>query len=200
MDISTSELQAGWSYSIAAQKDAASERIAYLFLFDTLSGGAGYATQAGQYMEQLLRETQHILDICPDQCQQSCYRCLRTYQNRIQHHRLNRKLAGTLLRAITSGHPPEGLSLARQINELQMLQHYLELNEIPCQQSGSIQGITAPLLVKTRRQTLAIGAYPVQQDLQVIRHSLNALPNSQVRLFSDYDLAHNLPQIAHTLF
>ncbi len=200
MDISTSELQAGWSYSIAAQKDAASERIAYLFLFDTLSGGAGYATQAGQYMEQLLRETQHILDICPDQCQQSCYRCLRTYQNRIQHHRLNRKLAGTLLRAITSGHPPEGLSLARQINELQMLQHYLELNEIPCQQSGSIQGITAPLLVKTRRQTLAIGAYPVQQDLQVIRHSLNALPNFQVRLFSDYELAHNLPKIAHTLF
>ncbi len=74
LDISTSELQAGWSYSIAAQHDAAQERVAYLFLFDTLSGGAGYATQSGQYIEHILRETQAILDTCPDQCEQSCYR------------------------------------------------------------------------------------------------------------------------------
>jgi hypothetical protein len=150
-------------------------------------------------MEQLLRETQSILDDCPDQCEQSCYRCLRTYQNRIQHPRLDRKLAGTLLRAITSGRVPEEFSLAQQINKLQMLQSYLQLNDVSCQQSAKIQGIIAPLLVRTRRQMLAVGVYPVQQDLQIIKHSLDALPNSQVRLFSDYELAHNLPQIAHTL-
>ncbi len=58
LDISTTELQAGWSYSIAAQSDAfgggTTDRVAYLFLFDTLSGGAGYATQAGQHMKQLM--------------------------------------------------------------------------------------------------------------------------------------------------
>lgn len=199
LDVSTSELQAGWSYALAAQQDAASERVAYLFLFDTLSGGAGYATQAGQHMEELLRETQVVLDDCPDQCEQSCYRCLRTYQNRIQHARLDRKLAGVLLHAIASGHVPEEFSLAQQISALQILQSYLQLNGVSCQQSGSIQGITAPLLVKTRRQTLAVGAYPIQHNLQIVKHSLNVLPPAQIRLFSDYELAHNLPQIAHTL-
>lgn len=199
LDISTSELQAGWSYTIAAQQDAASERVAYLFLFDTLSGGAGYATQAGQYMEQLLQETQALLDDCPDQCEQSCYRCLRTYHNRMQHQRLDRKLAGTLLRAIVSGRAPEEFSLAQQMSQLQMLQAYLQLNDVACQSSAAIQGVIVPLLVKAHRQTLVVGAYPVQQDRQNTRHSLDALSPSQVRLFSDYDLAHNLPQLAHTL-
>lgn len=199
MDISLSELQTGWSYAIAEQQDVSEERVAYLFLFDTLSGGAGYATQAGQYMEQLLRETQDLLDGCPDRCERSCYRCLRTYQNRIHHERLDRKLAGSLLRAIVSGRAPDELSLAQQIDALAMLQAYLQLNDVPCEPSAHIQGVTAPLLVKTRHQTLAIGVYSAQQDLQVIKHSLDALPPAQVKLFSEYDLAHALPQIARML-
>jgi hypothetical protein len=205
LDISTSELQAGWSYSIATQQNSLPnidrEHVAYLFLFDTLSGGAGYATQAGRYIEQLLQQTQHILDNCPDQCDRSCYRCLRTYQNRIHHHRLDRQLAGTLLRAIISGLTPDNFSVAQQIEALRMLQRYLELSGIQCESSVMIEDITVPLLVKMPHQTVAIGAYPIQQDHQVIRHSLSALSKNQIyRLFNDYDLAHNLPRIAHELF
>ncbi len=199
LDISTSELQAGWSYAIAAQQDAETERVAYLFLFDTLSGGAGYATQAGRHMERLVRETQALLDDCPDQCEQSCYRCLRTYQNRFQHPRLDRKLAGTLLRAIVNGRAPEEMPFEQQISKLQMLRDYLQLNDISCLQDAPLQGMMAPLLVKTRQKIVAIGVYPVQQDRQVVKHFLDTLPPSQVRVYSDYELAHALPRIARTL-
>jgi ATP-dependent helicase YprA (DUF1998 family) len=174
--------------------------VAYLFLFDTLSGGAGYATQAGRYIEQLLQKTQQILDNCPDHCDQSCYRCLRTYQNRIQHHRLDRHLAGTLLCAINSGLTPDNFSVAQQIEELRMLQRYLELSGMQCESSVMVEDIPIPLLVKMSRQTVAIGAYPVQQDHQVIKHPLTALSKNQIYLlFNDYDLAHDLPHIAHKL-
>lgn len=204
LDVSTSELQAGWSYSIAVQQNSiasiSTEHAIYFFLFDTLSGGAGYATQIGLYVDRLLQETQHILDHCPEQCEQSCYRCLRTYHNRILHHRLDRHLAGTLLRAIVSGQIPETLSLADQRENLEMLRHYLDLSGIiECQSGEIIHGVEVPLLVKGTQQTLAIGVYPVQQDRQVVKHSLDVLSTNQVQLFSDYELAHNLPYIAHSL-
>ncbi len=77
-----------------------------------------------------------VLDNCPDQCEQSCYRCLRTYQNRIRHRHLDRRLAGTLLRSILDGQPPDDLSVERQIDELSILQRYLELSGMSCQQAS----------------------------------------------------------------
>jgi hypothetical protein len=35
--------------------------------------------------------------------------------------------------------------------------------------------------------------------LQKAKHPLNALPERHVRLFSDYELAHNLPNVAKVL-
>lgn len=204
LDISTSELQAGWSYSIAAQQSSLAptgvEHVAYFYLFDTLSGGAGYATQVGLSIDRLLEETQHILDHCPEQCEQSCYRCLRTYQNRLTHHRLDRHLAGILLRAMVSGKVPETLSLVQQRKHLKMLRHYLDLSgRFECWGGEIMHGVEVPLLVKGDQGTLAIGVYPVQQDRQTVKHPLDALPKNQVQLFSDYELTHDLPYIAQSL-
>ena len=101
---------------------------------------------------------------------------------------------------IITGLTPDDFSVAQQIEELRMLQRYLELSGIQCESSVMIEDITIPLLVKMSRQTVAIGAYPVQQDHQVIKHPLTALSRNQMyRLFNDYDLAHDLPRIAHDL-
>jgi len=59
-----------------------------------------------------------------------------------------------------------------------------------------LNGIQVPLLVKAMRGTYAVGTYPIQQELPKANHPLNALPERQVRLFSDYELAHNLPDVA----
>lgn len=205
LDIATTELQVGWSHTIAAEREAtaalsAVPRIANFFLFDTLSGGAGFATQVGQHIEQLLKLAQDILDDCPEQCELSCYRCLRTYFNRIQHHHLDRRLAGTLLRAIIEGHAPLTLSVEQQARQLEALCQYLELiGNNNCQLESVVQGVKVPMLLKSGYETYAIGTYPVQQERPWVTHPLNKLPVKQVRLFSDYELAHNLPQVAHSL-
>jgi Domain of unknown function (DUF1998) len=203
LDIATSDLQVGWSYTVAAPGANAAQRVpprmADFFVFDTLSGGAGYATQVGQHIELLLARTQNILTDCPEQCERSCYRCLRTYTNRIMHSHLDRHLSGILLRSILNGQAPATLSIAQQTAQLDMLRQFLELAAIPCECGGMLNGIQVPLLVKAMRGTYAVGTYPIQQELPKAKHPLNALPERQVRLFSDYELAHDLPNVAQLL-
>jgi hypothetical protein len=205
LDIASNELQVGWSYTVAASEASSSQRtpprMADFFVFDTLSGGAGYATQVGQYIEPLLKLTQDILNNCPDQCEQSCYRCLRTYANRFMHTHLDRHLGQTLLQAIVSGQAPATLPIEQQAAQLEMLHRYLELAaaDIICEQDCFLQKIQVPLLVKSRRGSYAIGTYPIQQRFPKANHPLNGLPERQVLLFSDYELAHNLPSAAQVL-
>ena len=185
---------------MSATATTASPRMADFFLFDTLSGGAGYATQVGQHMEALLKETQQMLDICPEDCEQSCYRCLRTFSNRVIHRRLDRHLAGTLLRAIVSGKAPKPFSVTQQADQLEMLRQFLELTGgVQCQRESVLHGIPVPLSIRTSQGIYAIGTYPVQQNRQVVKHSLDGLPAHQVRIFSDYELRHRLPSIAQML-
>src|SRR5258708_846072 len=65
LDIATSDLQVGWSYTVAASGANAAQRVpprmADFFVFYTLSGGAGYATQVGQRIELLLCDTHNSL-------------------------------------------------------------------------------------------------------------------------------------------
>ncbi len=202
LDIAPSELQVGWSYTIAASASTSAEppRMADFFLFDTLSGGAGYATQVGRYVGQLLEMAQEILDTCPEQCERSCYRCLRTYSNRFMHQHLDRHLAATLLRALISGQPPASFSTSEQVAQLDMLQTFLELSRnVTCERAARVEGQTVPLLVKTDYGSYAIGTYPVQQEISMVGHPLDAIKTKPVRLVSDYELAHDLPAVAERL-
>lgn len=200
LDIAPSELQAGWSHTMATGQQMGLPRMVDFFLYDTLSGGAGYATQLGRFMNSILETAQDLLDSCPEQCEHSCYRCLRTYANRMIHQRLDRHLASVLLRSIVWGQPPKSLTVQQQAVQLDMLRQFLELSGgVECQTECIIQGTEVPLLVKTTRGTYMVGSYPVQQDIQIVKHLLSALPASQVRLFSDYELVHNLPKIAQSL-
>jgi len=195
--------QVGWSYTVTAPGVNTAQRVpprmADFFVFDTLSGGAGYATQLGQHIEGMLSLTQDILTSCPEQCERSCYRCLRTYTNRLMHSHLDRHLSGILLRSILNGQAPTTLSIAQQAAQLDMLRQFLELAGIPCECEGMFNGIQVPFLVKALRGTYVVGTYPIQQELPQAKHPLNALPDRHVRLFSDYELAHNLPNVAQSL-
>jgi hypothetical protein len=65
-----------------------------IVLFDTVPGGAGYATLAASKLEELFSEAVKVSMECPD-CglDSSCYGCLRTYQNQRHHENLERRLA-----------------------------------------------------------------------------------------------------------
>jgi hypothetical protein len=59
-----------------------------LILYDTAPGGAGYATRAVQYIREVFQIAERIVESCD--CGDSCYSCLRSYNNQMFHQRFNR--------------------------------------------------------------------------------------------------------------
>ncbi|MED3804475.1 DEAD/DEAH box helicase [Lysinibacillus xylanilyticus] len=74
-----------------------------LYLFDNLSGGAGYSYVAGERIEDIKNEVFSVLKSCPNDCDGSCYKCLRNYQNQMKHAQMNRHLALELFNYLTYG-------------------------------------------------------------------------------------------------
>jgi hypothetical protein len=58
-------------------------------LFDTASGGAGYCDQLFDNLKSLFEMAIAVLD-CKEGCGDSCYACLRSFDNQALHTRLNR--------------------------------------------------------------------------------------------------------------
>jgi hypothetical protein len=69
-----------------------------IILFDTASGGAGYCDQLYENLKGLFNEAARVLD-CKESCGDSCYSCLRSYENQVAHARLNRSYLLEGLRA-----------------------------------------------------------------------------------------------------
>ncbi len=76
---------------------------AELFLYDTLPGGAGYSREVARQTNDLLKAALTRLEECPDQCDSSCYRCLRTFRNRPDHRQIDRHVGSALLRYLIQG-------------------------------------------------------------------------------------------------
>jgi hypothetical protein len=79
---------------------------AEIYLYDTLPGGAGFARQAGSLGERLFRRALAVLEGCPDHCDGSCYRCLRSYTNKLDHPLLDRHVGAALLKYLLAGTLP----------------------------------------------------------------------------------------------
>ena len=79
---------------------------AEIFLYDTLPGGAGFSTQlAGQGLE-LFQRALHLMKTCPENCDASCYRCLRSFKNKFEHSLLDRHVGAELLGYLLTGEQP----------------------------------------------------------------------------------------------
>ena len=70
---------------------------AEIFLYDTLPGGAGFARQlAGRGLE-LFQRALTVMKTCKENCDSSCYRCLRSFKNKFEHGQLDRHVGAELL-------------------------------------------------------------------------------------------------------
>jgi hypothetical protein len=61
-----------------------------LVLYDSVPGGAGYVRKAASQLEAILAAARALLDGC--QCEKSCYKCLRFYENQFEHKLLDKSL------------------------------------------------------------------------------------------------------------
>ncbi len=128
LDIDPAEISAG--YRMISPEDSPLNQqtaIADIYLYDTASGGAGYASEVGDQLEHVLAAAIALAETCPNNCERSCTRCLRHYGNRYWHGRLDRWLAAQLLRYAMRGDLPQHYSIAEQRGLLRPLQRLLEL-------------------------------------------------------------------------
>lgn len=187
LDIDPGELSAGFRL-LPALLDG-DQGVAELYLFDTASGGAGYAADAGEQLEQILDRTEALLGVCPGQCERSCTKCLRHYGNRFLHDRLDRRLALQLLQYFRTGKVPAFASPSEQSRALRPLARFLELEgwTVATDASGALR------CDGTRSMT--VGIYPalLAGDVAEASHPTVASSAAPRVILPDYLVEHDLP-------
>lgn len=83
-----------------------------IYLYDSLSSGAGYAVGIESFIKQLLLQTQSLLDSCT--CDHACHKCLKHYRNQHIHNTLDRYAAKELLNWGRTGTIVSKLSVVEQ--------------------------------------------------------------------------------------
>jgi hypothetical protein len=168
-----------------------------IYIFDTLSGGAGYSEETGRELGSVLAETGRLLAGC--NCATSCQNCLRHYGNRIHHEQFDRFYALQLLNYITEGVFPAIGDHALQVEQLQALERMFRLDGYAARRGVVHHGVMVPLLVTRGDQSVAIGTYPglLDQNAMEFEHPLTAAldgaAHTHVHLERDYRLTRNLP-------
>ena len=74
-----------------------------IFLYDTLPGGAGFSAELANSGIDLFQAAHTLLKTCPENCDSSCYRCLRSFKNKIEHNLLDRHVGVQLLEYLLDG-------------------------------------------------------------------------------------------------
>lgn len=101
LEIEPGELMA--EYRPALTRAGAQGLEAEIFLYDTLPGGAGFASQLAPRGLELYERALEIMKACPENCDASCYRCLRSFKNKIEHALLDRHVGKELLESLVTG-------------------------------------------------------------------------------------------------
>lgn len=104
LEIEPSELLAEFRPALTNAGTAGLE--AEVFLYDTLPGGAGFASQLTERGEELFRLALNLMKTCPEDCDASCYRCLRSFKNKFEHSLLDRHVGAELLEYLLAGDLP----------------------------------------------------------------------------------------------
>ena len=123
LEIEANELMA--EFRPALSIEGANGREAEIFIYDTLPGGAGFAGLISDRGLDLFRETLKLMEHCPENCDASCYRCLRSFKNKFEHALLDRHIGIALLRNLIDGGPPS-FSAARTQSSTELLYRDLQ--------------------------------------------------------------------------
>jgi ATP-dependent helicase YprA (DUF1998 family) len=162
---------------------------AEIFLYDTLPGGAGFSTQLIGRGPELFELALDLMKTCPENCDASCYRCLRSFKNKFEHVLLDRHVGAELLEYLISGLLPQfdpgrlQQSSKWLLNDLQRQSDSEILFEegvaVSCGASGTV---TVPILATRKRDgaRYAIALSGPLTDEHPADSSLLSLKHSQV--------------------
>ena len=203
LELDPNELQA--EYRPALTGDGRQGLEAEIYLYDTLSGGAGFARRVGELGLEVFKEALHILEGCAESCDRSCYRCLRSYKNKFEHDLLDRHLGASLLRYLIDG-SYASMVVERLHASTKLLYEDLNRQNLPnttfqLNHPTTILGlgpVTIPICVKRADGTdLFVGlCEPLTRDTPAdvaLRIVKQASPASRVVLCDEIVVTRNLP-------
>lgn len=121
LDVEFSELVAGYR-----RRPAKGTKYSYvdIYLYDSLSGGAGYATEIADLIGELISGMKEILVSC--KCESACSKCLKHYRNQYIHGLLDRHAALDLLTWGTHGERTPSIPYEQQVQMIDSLKNILE--------------------------------------------------------------------------
>ena len=202
LEIDATELQA--EFRPALTPGGAEGLEAEIYLYDTLAGGAGFTRRADELGGRVLKATLDRLERCPAGCEQSCYRCLRSFRNRFEHGLLDRKVGASLLRYLLDGTVPTldadrlELSTSRLYNDL--VGRGIPDVTFERNASVSIAGIgtlTAPILATKGDRRYIFGVHsPLAPSLapdKVLNDAMEYQVAIPVHLVDDIEISRSLP-------
>lgn len=203
LELEANELQAEYRPALTAAGREGRE--AEIFIYDTLPGGAGFAQRVGQLGLAVFEDAMQILEECPENCDRSCYRCLRSYKNKFEHDLLDRQLGASLMRFLILGSNPT-LDANRIMKSTDLLFEDLQRQDIGgmtiqrnCQ--ISIPGFgtaTVPIYVKqSDGSKFILGLHgpltPDDPSDQVLKEIKDRCPSIPVFLYDEMVVRRNLP-------
>lgn len=104
LEIEATEIQAEFRPALSQRVTEGLE--AEIYLYDTLPGGAGFTQRISTFGISIFEDALKRLEQCPADCDESCYRCLRSFRNRFEHGLLDRRIGASLLRYLLYDTPP----------------------------------------------------------------------------------------------
>ena len=197
MQLDPAEFSSG--FRVFPSKDP-STILGEIYLFDTLSGGAGYSNVIGEELHDVLtKEVAAILGQCD--CVRSCYDCLRHYGNQFYHSELDRHLGRALIDYALTGQLPRLDDWSAQTKALQPLEQMLSLAGCKTKHGGKERGIPVPLMVTGKQGNVAVGTCHglYSNDSRVDHPLMTAGVGAPVRILNEFLLTRNLPAVVRDI-
>ncbi|MEV0910037.1 DEAD/DEAH box helicase [Streptomyces hokutonensis] len=175
-----------------------------IYMYDTLAGGAGFTRRVNDHGMEIFKQTLELLEDCPANCDESCYRCLRSFRNRFEHNILDRHVGASLLRYLIDGTPP-ALDEARLDRSTDKLFEDLDSRELGlsferCAETEveGIGTITAPILARRGEHRWIFGVHSPLTPGVAPTDKLREAKESEksdvpVHLIDDLVISRNLP-------
>lgn len=149
LDVEFNDLKGG--YRIRNQRDKV---FVDIFLFDSLSSGAGYSSLLADRISELIEETYRVLD-CKDRCETACHNCLKHYWNQRVQNKLDRNLAIQLLDWCKFERLAEPIKLEEQKRLMQCIKEEAQIDS-----EFSIEFENDKIIAKKHSETKQIYVYP----------------------------------------
>lgn len=152
LEIEATEVQA--EFRPALTQAGAHGKEAEIYLYDTLAGGAGFTRRIHDLGRDVYELALDRLENCPAGCDESCYRCLRSFRNKFDHAFLDRKVGAALLRHLLYGTPPvlDEERLRRSTDRLAAALQGMDLTDTTITRDSSVDvpgigAVLVPILV-----------------------------------------------------